>query len=399
MKLSLRVLFAVFLLSFNVAKAQQTHYIYIQTNDKQPFYIKKDNKVYSSSASGYLILSKLVDSTYNFSIGFPKNEWPQQNFTCTINNNDLGFLLKNFGDKGWGLFNLQTLDVVMSANQPAKEKDVETVERTDSFSNMLSVAVNDPNIKRTEKKREEEIKQDTAQPVQTADTIVAVTTPQIVPGIVNRPIVNAQPVKRSTIIKLLYNTNAEGTDLVYLDFDGDKKDTIRIFIPAEKVTAVVQQNNDVATTEPLPPPPPPVVKPQPKVEDKKFIDIEMPVKKDSAAIVDTALSITNTNKATVANNGCKNFASDEDFLKLRKKMAGSDNNDAMISAAKKIFKSKCFTTDQIKNLGTLFLDDKARYEFFELAYSYVSDTENFNSLQSQLTDAYYLKRFKAMVNP
>ena len=74
-----------------------------------------------------------------------------------------------------------------------------------------------------------------------------------------------------------------------------------------------------------------------------------------------------------------------------------DECDAMVSTAKKVFTAKCFTTSQVKNLGFLFLSDKGRYKFFDMAYSYVSDPENFASLQSQLTDQYFLNRFKAMV--
>jgi hypothetical protein len=69
----------------------------------------------------------------------------------------------------------------------------------------------------------------------------------------------------------------------------------------------------------------------------------------------------------------------------------------MVGFAQKVFKAKCFTTDKVKNLGFLFLNDKGRYKFFDMAYPYVSDPQNFSSLQSQLTDTYFLNRFKAMV--
>src|SRR5258706_13229883 len=155
MKLSLQVLLVVFIFFFIGAKAQQPHFIYIQTENKQPFYVKVDKAVYSSTISGYVIISKLIDSTYNLSVGFLKNEWPQQNFSCTINKKDQGYILKNLGDEGWGLFNLQTLEVSM-ANKSVNEKKVLTQERTDSFSNMLAVVVNDPGIKQQVVQQEEE---------------------------------------------------------------------------------------------------------------------------------------------------------------------------------------------------------------------------------------------------
>ena len=61
-----------------------------------------NEKVQSSTASGYIILAKLLDSTYNFSIGFPQNKWPEQNFSVSVSKKDNGFLLKNFNEKGGG---------------------------------------------------------------------------------------------------------------------------------------------------------------------------------------------------------------------------------------------------------------------------------------------------------
>jgi hypothetical protein len=69
----------------------------------------------------------------------------------------------------------------------------------------------------------------------------------------------------------------------------------------------------------------------------------------------------------------------------------------MIAEAKKVFRSKCFSTQQIRNLGALFLTDEGRYKFFDAAYNFVSDAVNFPSLQSELKEEYYINRFKAML--
>jgi hypothetical protein len=98
------------------------------------------------------------------------------------------------------------------------------------------------------------------------------------------------------------------------------------------------------------------------------------------------------------NPDCKEYASEDDFLKLRRKMVAESNEDDMIKVAKKAFKIKCFTTDYIKNLSALFLKDQAKYNFFDAAYPYVSDSGIFSILENQLSDAYYIKRFKAMIH-
>jgi len=91
------------------------------------------------------------------------------------------------------------------------------------------------------------------------------------------------------------------------------------------------------------------------------------------------------------------MAVEDDFFKLRKKMAGQNNDDAMIAEAKKAFKIKCFSTTQVRNLSALFLTDESKYKFFDAAYQYVSDLENFSTLQSALKDEYFINRFKAMI--
>src|ERR1700712_609161 len=107
---------SIFFLSFclNHLSAQEKHFVFIQADNKQPFYVSVNGKLYSSTASGYVIIPKLADGNYNFTVGFAQNAFPEQSFTTVIQNKDLGFDLKNFGDKGWGLFNLQSLDITMA---------------------------------------------------------------------------------------------------------------------------------------------------------------------------------------------------------------------------------------------------------------------------------------------
>ena len=58
---------------------------------------------------------------------------------------------------------------------------------------------------------------------------------------------------------------------------------------------------------------------------------------------------------------------------------------------------KCFTTEQIKNLGVLFLTDSGKYTFFETAKPHVSDVENFNKLSSQFTSTQFIEKFNLLI--
>lgn len=132
-----------------VASSQKVYFIYLQSESEQAFFVKMNEKIYSSTASGYLILSKLVDSTYTLNLGFPQNKWAEQTFTVTVNKNDHGYLVKNFGEKGWGLFDLQTLAVQMSSAGSAKMQNPSPSENKDvsAFTDILSKAADDPSLR------------------------------------------------------------------------------------------------------------------------------------------------------------------------------------------------------------------------------------------------------------
>ena len=104
------------LLICSQAFSQQTHFIYLQTENREPFYALLNKKNYSSSSIGYLILPKLVNGEYNIRIGFAKNTGAEQDYILTVKDNEQGYLVKNLGEKGWGLFNLQLMDVQYSGD-------------------------------------------------------------------------------------------------------------------------------------------------------------------------------------------------------------------------------------------------------------------------------------------
>lgn len=465
-KSSLVILFAI-VFSYN-SIAQQNHFIYLQTENKQPFYVKLNKKVISSSASGYVIIPKLLDGDIALTIGFPKNEWPEQSINCTVNKKDAGYVLKNFGDKGWGLFNLQTLQVVMSGT---KAKDVAVsadTNKKDDFSNTLSNVVKDPSIA----KKDEEVKVDTVAAIVTEVKQPAVTQPEVKQQEIKQPVTTVAEVKQdapvikpvTTITKLLNSNSAAGTDIIYVDMVEGKSDTVRVFIPAEKesiqktkevpepkvepkietkeepkVTEVKAEPKaevvpEIKKEEAKPEPKPEIKAAEPKVDtiaivktevkkeepaDKtpKFIDITLPnpnAKTDTAVakqeppvpVLEKKAEVVapapekpkeGTVKPVMLNSDCKAIAGEDDFLKLRKKMAAENNDDDMVAIAKKAFKAKCYTTEQVKNLSVLFLKDEGKYKFFDAAYPFVTDTYNFASLETQLTDSYFITRFKVML--
>lgn len=492
--------------------AQQNHFIYLQTDNRQPFYVKLDKKIWSSSASGYLIIPKLQEGDHHLNIGFPKDEWPEQKLTCSINQSDQGYLLKNFGEKGWGLFNLQSMELVMANTNPWVDTSRLNDKKEDAFSTLLANVVNDPGL-RVIPEDTVAVKTDTPE-VRTKPLDVAVVKKKVRSDLKN----SAKPVfvnKKTRISKLLDKKNKDSLNLVYVDLVRGNADTINVVIPNEKPVKLVQpekklktppadlvksklkpvRKKPVAKTE--------IVKTETKIIDKAIdtanithpetktdvakVDIitteNKELKKDSTVFIPTetkpeeprvdsviadtrkmktdSINVVSTEKKAevvieipkvdtakttdlviqansksdsinniiVANTdsvtkpveimvkekpreiipektvtnapaihyACKYVADGDEFMNLRKKMANGRSDNEMLYYAHKLFLKRCVTTKQIERLSLLFSNDMAKYNLFDDAYHYVVDLENFTSLETQLTDAYYIKRFKAMI--
>jgi hypothetical protein len=387
----IRSICCVLFLSFcTAAFSQKVYFIYLQSEAEQPFFARAGEKTYSSSAAGYLILPQLKDSTYNIKVGFPQNKWPEQQFVINVRSKDHGYLLKNFGDKGWGLFDLQTLGVQMAAEN--KDKAKKEFREVSAFTEILSKAANDPSLRekpvfavaKTEVKPENispaVVKEETKEPqkpvlnetksIAKAEEKIAVVQPVVLKEEKINSTVKEQPAgesktpatqkndssvakaevqtktttpvatinpettprkdevkavtaayKKSIVTKKSESSTTEGFGLTFIDqlVDG-QKDTIKIIIPFSE-TELAKANGQNA-------------------DEKKFLDIDEQAKE--------------TRVSSGAKVNCSLIISENDFLKLRKKMAGQKTEEAMTEEAKKIFKTKCFTTEQIKNWGTCF---------------------------------------------
>lgn len=429
------------------SKGQLSHFIYLQTESKQPFYIKYNSKIISSTSSGYIILSKLNNGEVNFSLGFPQSNETEQKFSITIDKTEKGFLVKNFNDKGWGLFDLQSAAITYAvANQTPVTTNTSTVitqAANDPFANMLSNVTQDSTVKNVTVKKEEKpvvadtpklappsvVKTETPKKeepvIQKQDTKpvepkkeevviqkpIVIDTPKTQPQtVLQQPIVQ-EPVftapQKSTVQRIRRFDSREGTDLVYevLETNGIR-DTVRLFIAADSsaisqsVVETKQENleekKDTVQVTPLPQSPlkiiPEIKKEEPKPQETKPTP---EVKKEE--IKPEIKSEVSTKPATIPNSNCREEANEEDFLKLRKRMASQTKEESMVNEAKKVFKTKCFSTAQIRNLAVLFLTDEWRYRFYDTALPYVTDFNAFKYLSDTISDDYYKKRFQALL--
>ncbi|MBS1933154.1 MAG: DUF4476 domain-containing protein [Bacteroidetes bacterium] len=160
---------ALFFLWIGNVYGQKDYFILIQAENNQPFYARMNNKTFSSSEVGHLIIPQLKDGEYNITIGFPKDIYPEQKFKIVVAKKELGLQLKKTGDKSWALYNWQTKESYTSQiddtvinkeavvetlkptaadpqkieNKPVETPSEETVKTEDKFSRMMAGVVND----------------------------------------------------------------------------------------------------------------------------------------------------------------------------------------------------------------------------------------------------------------
>ena len=612
-----------------ILSAQSDYFLFLQSENNQPYYVQTAGKTHSSSSIGHLIISGLKDSSYSLHIGFPSNIHPEQLFLIHINKKDAGYQLKNLGVEGWALFNIQTLQLIKGQRIEQKKQTIAygDLKKTDVFSILMAGLVNDsavlytsivkvepikesskaslddtPNklddspdkkaeivkegefpridsslvklentkkeekvllkdsslvktgikhdgilnkdltVAKTEPEKKQEVRKDSTfavnaipknEEILNKDTAsTKVTTPK--PGeIVKNGTPNADPVpNRSDELKVLDSVSGsqsvqfktkqlkplivwfsetkttEGTELIYFDMSlADKTDTIRILILNDSKNIKDVNDGIDSKSVPMIGTNPEEKKEDPKKGEGKFLGklfgkkkttkspksepdgnaqsskntstvkvttvennnaVDPPVTKDKDIIkkedvnkresqsanveekkneepktgagkligkifgkknnsrsskssdstapiqAGSSIKVTNVdsngrgtlppapkvdgkNKLVIVNSDCRVFASDTDVEKLRVRMVGENDADGQVTEARKVFKTKCFSTQQIKTLSQLFPTDEGKYKLFDAAYPFVSDTSNFKELVILLSQEYYINRFKAMV--
>lgn len=376
-------LFVLFFIS-TVVKAQKKHFIYFQSENKEPFYVMINNKNYSSSLSGFLIIPRLKNGKYFFIAGFPKDKYPEQKFSYVVNDKDAGFVLKQYGKNGWGLFNVVDFSNLM-ANDNNWEQDKiqnDTIQIDDSF------AINSydkPNLQgsseskkivheKAEPKTPSNIKivSDTSSNTKKSEDSLSTQkfSAENSTALINHSKVHVDKTVNITqtnstttnkrIIRAYQKNVINGVDEMYLDYTINPTDTIIVFIPISTETETNFNDN----------------LPQNQVHNKSN-------------------SSTNVN-ANQYNTSCVYLATESDYLKTRKLMSAETSDDKMIKTAKNNFSNKCYYVEQIQKLGLLFLSEQSRLKFFKTAYQNIYDRYNYSSLEMQFTLSSVISQFRQL---
>lgn len=442
------ILCAVLCFSMLSGFAQQKHFIYIQADNKQPFYVILNGKNYSSSSIGYIILSKLSNGTYDLHIGFPKDQYPEQQFSVKVDNKDYGYALKNSNEKGWALYNLQTKDVITSTTGSDNKSDSSqsaSLKKKDLFGDMLSEVVNDSTLTQATamaNPNTNDISVDTVQTetetasaqVERKQTNTEQSANEQDPSIASVAPANEDTSAETTdattttetfntkgVIKSEEKRTKDGTDLVFIDFNNLNNDTIRVFIPSSadvdtSTDGDLENSSTVAETTTSSDAASSVASNRtPSTKDIETSGTSSDKTKKISNPFYSGSSPDNTDTATASANDentststastapsmvksfCTNMFTDKDVDRLKRKISSESDPDEKIRLVKKALRDKCITTDQVKTIGELFLSDETRYSFYDAVYPFVYDYGHYSVLENQLLDNYYKNRFKALL--
>jgi hypothetical protein len=410
------------------AQAQKEYFVYLQTEDLTPFYIKLQGRTVSSTASGYLIVGKLTDSIYPIKLGVLGTE-EVQDYGIKVAGRNAGYLVKKVEGKGWGIVDLQTNETQMNMEwssaleDEANRKKFEAAEMqqraADSAKLVVAApvvpvavapdSVGKPNtetaivpakdsntavpvVVKTEEQRladsialviaakEKEIKalqealaSATAAKTGTVATAAKTTTDsKSATATVVAPVVNAAAAD-SLINSAIAKTGAEKSP-VFLDMEmgGDsgtmvKKDTLLVTVPASKTDSLSAAKADTARPA-------------------------LPATDSLAAKTNAEVPV-----AKMARMPCTSFFSREELTAIMDKAAKISDRDEMVAFYKSAFADNCVTTSHLKKIAATMASDVARYQVLEAAWPHTLDYYAFGELSSLLKDPYYLQKFKTLI--
>ena len=208
-----------------------------------------------------------------------------------------------------------------------------------------------------------------------------------------------------SVVKLSERKLARSVRLAYADRSpGKKADTIILFIPVDTLAIVKGVQGQVKKTDSTriatprnhgPNPDSPLLSPGQNVAARPASSPAVTEVNRSHPVDTSRKSLTTKSSLPFVNSDCHNYATDYDVDKLRVKLLEASKDEDRIQAARKVFKTRCFSTRQIRALSEVFTTDAAKFHFFETSYPFCSD-DQFRELSSLLADPVYNSKFRVM---
>ena len=362
------------------------HYIFIEADGQQPFYLKQGNKMVSSSAAGFLILPKITASELEFSIGFPKNSYPEVSFYINGTDRDRGFQLKLMEGQGWSLFDRTSLEVIKGEAPKAAPIEMQLPKKDEgSFAKLLSNATDDKSLLDATPKKDNVEKTAPVKAIAKNGLTAAATNAGLKDSL-SKKVNVIQP--QISIATQMDNEDVKRVVFVEKTMKG-KPDTI---------TVDIEKKNILAANEPLKQSKDALAETSPKAV------IHTPVSPDTVSQVIKPKADADSGKANVQPPKAspiiicdRPIADYKDIRALQKKLLGIASEEGQRNYAVKAFGQKCFNTKQALEIGWFFVDETSRLRLFKALQSLISDKASFGNLEVSFLKEENIKAFRALV--
>ncbi|MEY4727720.1 MAG: hypothetical protein RLZZ390_244 [Bacteroidota bacterium] len=347
------------------------HYIFIEAEGQQPFYLKRGGETFSSTGSGFIILSKINQKEIDFIIGFPNKLYPEVAFKIAAIQQDRGFALKKIQGKDWALEDRQTLGLIKGGpvDEKADEKAVSqsSAVSTAGFADLLAEATGDKSL----------LEKSTLITLPADKPVVSNNKPKPNSTVSKTPTATKQPSKSTSLGIVRSYIQSEDSSLLRIAYfeKGAKNNWDTIIVEIEKITktplvskALVQDKlpNSPTTISPI-------VKEVALDSPKQTMAIEIAV-------------------------GCSNpIALPRDVKELQRKMNKASSFEVQLELATKAFNEKCFTTKQVKELGSLFWEEQNKLTFYSRLRKFVGDPSLYGELEQSFLQEGSKKAFREML--
>ena len=373
------------MMAFQCLRAQ--HYIFIEADGQQPFYLKQGNTMVSSSAAGFLILPKIKATEMEFSIGFPKNVYPEVAFYINGTDRDRGFQLKQMEGQGWSLFDRTSLEVIRGEVPQSAPIEMKLPQKEEgSFAQLLATATDDKSLLERIPKKDSVEKASVNKSITKAGLTAVAVKSGLKDSLGTKDKVILPPISISAqmedtgVKRLVYvEKTIKGTD-----------DTIAVDIEKKKIVAAIEsfsQPKDGALIAP-----PSNVIANPLVSPDTISHAGKPS-------FDTDSSKTNVqfSKASPIIVCDRPIADYKDIRALQKKLLGIATDEDQRNYAVKAFGRKCFNTKQALEIGWFFVDETSRLQLFKALKPLIADKDSFGNLEVSFLKEENITAFRALV--
>jgi hypothetical protein len=363
------------------------HYIFIEADGQQPFYLKQGNTTKSSSAAGFLIIPKITASEMEFSIGFPKNIYPEVSFYISGTDRDRGFQLKMMEGQGWSLFDRTSLEVIKGGVPKASPIELQLPKKEEgSFAKLLATATDDQSLLERMPKKDSIKKASPGKSITKAEVTAVATKSGLKDSLGKKEKVILPEMSLSAQME-----NADVKRLVYVEKTvKGGSDTINVEIEKKKTVEVTEPLATPKDSTLIPSSPKTIA--SPSGSSDSIAQLNKP-----GADTDSSKANIQVSKASPIIVCDRPIADYKDIRALQKKLLGISSEDEQRNYAVKAFGQKCYNTKQALEIGWFFLEETSRLQLFKALKPLIADKASFGNLEASFLKEENIIAFRALV--